>query len=111
MAKAPKIEAVKKEKKRSRLSQADVPAYSIENALRVSFAIAENYGSHPSSPLEVASAMNILPKSSQFRMLSGSAIAYGLTDGGAQSTEIALTQLGKRITKPQAEGDDLAAKR
>ncbi len=101
----------KNEKKRSRLSQADVPAYSIEHALRVPFSIANNYGSDPSTPLEVASGMNVLPRSSQFRMLSGSAIAYGLTEGGAQSTEISLTDLGRRVTKPQKEGDDLAAKR
>lgn len=34
-----------------RVSQSDVPAYSLEHALRVPTAIADNYASEPSRPL------------------------------------------------------------
>ncbi|WP_294210733.1 TIR domain-containing protein [uncultured Sphingomonas sp.] len=97
--------------KRVRVSQSDVPAYSLNDTLRVAMAIAENYASAPTKPLDVAAAMNLAPNSSHFRMLTGSAIAYGLTTGGYNASEIALTPLCMRIISPLEEGDDLAAKR
>ena len=59
----------KEGKRRSKISQSDVPAYSIEHALRVPLAIAENYASKPTKPFDVAAAMSLLPNSTQFRML------------------------------------------
>lgn len=97
--------------KRSRISQTDVPAYSLEHALRIPTAIAENYASKPTKPFDVAAAMNLLPGSSQFKMLTGASIAYGLTEGGYNAAEIQLTALSKRVLRPLAEGDDLEAKR
>ncbi|WP_040433193.1 hypothetical protein [Chlorobium ferrooxidans] len=98
-------------KNKQRLNQSDVPAYSLEHALRVPSALFENYACKSTKPIDVAAAMDLLPTSSQFRMLTGSAIAYGLTDGGAQSQEIGLTDLSKKILQPLEEGQDLAAKR
>lgn len=103
-----KIEAKTKKK---RVSQTDVPAYSLEHALRVPTAIADNYASEPSRPLEVAAAMNVSPTSGPFKMLTGASIAYGLTNGGYNASEIELTPLAKRILSPLIEGDDLVAKR
>ena len=98
-------------KNKKRLNQSDVPAYSLEHAMRVPVAVFENYAGGPSKPIDVAAAMDLLPTSSQFRMLTGSAIAYGLTEGGAQSQEIALTDLANKILQPLEEGIDLIAKR
>jgi hypothetical protein len=97
--------------KRSRLSQEDVPSYSLEQALRVPRAIAENYAYAPTRPLNIAGAMRMTPSSGPFRMLTGAAVAYGLTTGASKSPEIGLTPLGMRIVRPTQEGDDLAAKR
>lgn len=97
--------------KQVRVSQSDVPAYSLDDALRVAGAIADNYAGKPSKPLDVAAAMNLAPKSSHFRMLTGSAIAYGLTTGGYNAVEIALTPLANRILSPLEVGDDVKAKR
>ncbi|OYZ16578.1 MAG: hypothetical protein B7Y35_01165 [Sphingomonadales bacterium 28-64-96] len=97
--------------KRVRISQAEVPAYSLDEALRVASAIADNYASQPTKPLEVAAAMNLAPGSSHFKMLTGAAIAYGLTTGGYNAVEIGLTQMAERILRPLEEGDDLIAKR
>jgi predicted nucleotide-binding protein len=95
--------------KRSRISQADIPAISLEKALRIPRSIAENYASHPTRPLDVASALGVQPSSGGFRMECGAAIGYGLTDGGPNAPEIALTQLGKRIVTPTEIDDDRRA--
>ena len=55
--------------------------------------------------------MNVQPSSGPFRSLCGSALAYGLTEGSYSASEIKLTQLGRRVTRPKVEDDDLAAKR
>ncbi|WP_088319571.1 hypothetical protein [Kineosporia sp. R_H_3] len=84
---------------------------SLEQALRVPRAIAENYAFQPTRPLNVAGAVGMSPSSGTFRMITGASIAYGLTAGAAQAPEIGLTALGKRIVRPTTEGDDVAAKR
>jgi hypothetical protein len=97
--------------KRPRLSQEDVPGYSLEQALRVARAIADNYAYKPTRPMHVASAMKMTPTSGPFRGITGASIAYGLTSGGAQGGEIAISPLGMRVVRPTTEGDDVAAKR
>lgn len=69
MAESPKA-------KRVQVSQADVPAYALDDALRVAVAIVENYASAPTKPLEVAAAMNLAPASSYFK--NANRISYRL---------------------------------
>lgn len=95
----------------ARVSQTDVPTYSLEHALRVPTAIAENYASKPTRPLDVAAAMNLSPTSSGFKMLTGASIAYGLTEGGYNAGEIQLTALSKKILRPLEEGQDIEGKK
>lgn len=99
------------EPKRDRMSQVDVPRYSLDAAIRVPRAIADNYGSSAVTPLQLAAALDMSPSSGPFRSLCGAAIAYGLTDGGYNAQQIELQSLGRRITKPLAENDDQQAKR
>lgn len=96
---------------RAYVSQEDVPAYSLTEALRVPQAIIDHYGSGATAPIDVASALNLQPGSSIFRMLCGAALAYGLTDASAKAVSISPTDLAKRILSPLAEGDELLAKR
>ncbi|MCD6725749.1 MAG: nucleotide-binding protein [Solirubrobacteraceae bacterium] len=98
-------------KRASRVSQADVPRHTIDEALRVARALAEQYGKQPARPIDVAAAMGMLPTSGTFRTITGASVAYGFTEGGAQADQIALTDLGRRVVAPTEEGDDLAAKR
>lgn len=98
-------------KRRKYLSQTDVPAYGLEQALRVPVAIATEHGKQPTRPLLVAQAMELTPSASRFRMLCGAAIAYGLTQGGSNAKVIELTPLGQRIVAPTEEGDDEVAMR
>jgi hypothetical protein len=99
------------EKKRTKISQADIPAYSLTQALRVAEALHRDFGKDPAKPLRVAESMKLSPSSSGFRMLTGAAIAFGLTEGGYNAAAISLTPLARRILAPKAEGDDLLAKR
>lgn len=111
MAKKAVEEDTAAKRKRGYLSQTDVPGYPLQQALRVPQAIADNYGKAPTKPLRVAQAMGMTPTSGPFRGLTGAAIAYGLTEGGSNSDQIAISPLGRRIVSPTKEGDDVLAMR
>ncbi len=100
-----------KNRRQVKVRQSDVPRHTIDEALRVARAIADQYGKQPTRPLEVAKAMGMAPTTGKFETLTGASIAYGFTEGGSRADLIAITDLGRRVIAPQAEGDDLAAKR
>ena len=97
--------------KRGYLKQSDVPAASLDEALRVAGAILEHYAAKPTAPLYVAKALNIDPQGRQLKLLTGASIAFGLTEGGAQAEAITVTDAAKRILRPTEEGEDLAERR
>src|ERR1700728_3240970 len=97
--------------KRTYVKQQDVPSASLDEALRLPHAVFDHYAGKPTSPLYVAKALNVDPKGSQFKVLSGAAIAFGLIDGGAQAATIGVTDLARRILRPKEENADLLAKR
>ena len=97
--------------KRTYLKQQDVPSASLDEALRLPQAVFDHYAGKPTSPLYVAKALNVDPKGSQFKVLSGAAIAFGLIDGGAQAATIGVTELARRILRPKEENADQLAKR
>src|SRR5438128_521872 len=86
--------------KRTYLKQSDVPSASLDESLRVPQAILDHYAGRPTSPLYVAKALNVDPKGSQLKVLSGAAIAFGLVEGGAQAAAISVTDLTRRILRP-----------
>jgi predicted nucleotide-binding protein len=55
--------------------------------------------------------MEISPTSSAWPSITGSAVAYGITEGGYNANVISMTPLGRRLVAPEAEGDDVAARR
>lgn len=97
--------------KRVYLKQSDVPAAGLEEALRVPEAILEHYAGRPTSPLHLAKALNVDPKGSQLKVLTGAAMAFGLTDGGAQANAISVSDLAKRILRPKTEEAPQIARR
>jgi hypothetical protein len=101
----------KKSKRRAPVKQTDIPSVDLEQALRIPKAITDNYASKPTTPLNVAAALEMQPTSGPFKMLCGAAIAYGLTNGGYNASQIEVTPLATRIVRPKKEGDDLVAKR
>src|SRR4051794_14214664 len=82
---------------RTRVSQTDVPAHSLTQAIRVPQTIADNFALQGTKPLLVAQGMNSQPTSGTFRMLCGASIAYGLTQGGYNAPAITLTDIGRRV--------------
>jgi hypothetical protein len=50
-------------------------------------------------------------QSSNWPAVTGSAVAYGLTDGANSASQIALTALGRRLVAPEEEGADIVARR
>ncbi|MEJ2673568.1 MAG: hypothetical protein P8168_15540, partial [Deltaproteobacteria bacterium] len=94
---------------RIKLSQKDFPQISIESALRIAQAIWDHFAGKGAPPHDIAMAIGMAPTSGTWRNLCGSSIAYGLTEGGYNSNEIILTELGRRIVAPTQEGDDSKA--
>ncbi len=97
--------------KRSYLKQSDVPAASLDEALRVPEALLDHYAGGPTVPLHLAKALNVDPGGSQFKLLTGASIAFGLTEGGAQATSVQVTDLARQILRPTGEGQAERAKR
>jgi hypothetical protein len=107
-----KIEAAKPASKpRPYLKQTDVPEFSLDEALRIPAVISEQFGGHPTSPTDVALALDLLPQGRHFKQLSGAAVAYRVIDGGSQAAEMSISDLGRRIVAPLEEGDDVSARR
>ena len=94
------------DKKQSRVSQSDIPRYSLEKAIGVAKVISDDYGGGETAPHRVAEALAMSPTSSSWQILSGSAVAYGLTEGAYNAKTIKLTDLGKKIVSPTEEGLD-----
>ncbi len=97
--------------RKSIIRQSDIPSCSIEEALKISNAIADQYAYKPVTPLKVAAALNVQPTTGTFRMLCGASSAYGLTKGSYNSELIELDELGLKIVKPLEEDSELLAKR
>lgn len=95
--------------RRARLSQADVPSLTVQQALRIPEALRDAYAKQPATPLQVGQALEMTHTAGPFRSLSGAAVAYGLTEGAAQADKISLTSLGRRVVAPTVEGDDKLA--
>lgn len=97
--------------KRGRVSQSDVPRHTLAEALRIVQVLNDQFAKRPTKPYYVADALGISPNSSRFRTLTGAGVAYGLTTGAYNASEIGLTDLGRRAVAPTQEGDDLNAQR
>jgi predicted nucleotide-binding protein with TIR-like domain len=114
---AKKSSAASKEKsgkpaaKRTYYKQSDFPLTSLQQAQKIASAIVDNFAGDGGSPPDIALALGISPTSSSWQALTGAAIAYGLIDGGWNANTTKLTPLGKRLVAPEAEGEDLAARR
>jgi predicted nucleotide-binding protein len=100
-----------KKGRRKAVPQTDIPNHSLTEARRVPQALADHFAKGPATPLDVAIAMDMSLKGGAFKNLTGSAVAFGLTEGAAQSKQIDLTPLGRRVVAPTEEGDDDAALR
>ena len=97
--------------KRTYYKQSDFPLTSLQQAQKIASAIVDNFAGDGGSPPDVALALGISPTSSGWQALTGAAIAYGLIDGGWNAGTMKLTPLGRKLVAPEAEGEDLTARR
>jgi hypothetical protein len=98
------------DRKRAYVSQVVVPKCTLRDALTLPQALTDYFGGGPTPPHQLAVALRKSPTSSVWQSLTGAAIAYGLTVGGVNARQIALTELGQRATAPTEEGDDVKAR-
>jgi predicted nucleotide-binding protein len=108
---AKKTVKASKTEKRTKLSQTDLPLHDLESSLKIAKCLWDNFAGKEERPLQIAAALNISPASSGWRTLTGSAIAYGITDGGYNAEVIRLTELGRRLVSPLNDGDDALARK
>lgn len=97
--------------KRPKLMQSAIPSGSLDEALRVARAVYSAAGTASATPFDVAQQLDLTPGAGRWRELSGTAIAFGLVEGGAQADSMRLTSLGRRAVAPTEEGDDATALR
>jgi predicted nucleotide-binding protein len=97
--------------KRVYFKQSDFPQVILQEAQKIATALINDFGGKEGSPPDVALAAKISPTSSTWPTITGSSIAYGLSEGGVNAAVIKLTELGKRLVAPESEGEDLAARR
>ena len=97
--------------KRPYYKQSDFPLASLQQAQKIASAIVDNFAGVGGSPPDVALALGISPTSSAWPALTGAAIAYGLIDGGWNANTMKLTALGRKLVAPEAEGEDVTARR
>jgi predicted nucleotide-binding protein len=105
MAKKPTTKArVKASPKRQETpaSRRKFPHHTLEEALPLAQAIADEVAGKPMNRLLLADALGLKPSSSNFRDLLSSAYKYSLTDGTEKSDAIGLTEdIGKPATQRQ----------
>lgn len=90
----------KKGRKKSK-PQRSFPLYSIESALVVAQAIAQNNAGNPWGSEQIATALEIGAKSPNLYYLTAASRDYGFTTGTSRSKEIELTPLGRKIVFPE----------
>jgi hypothetical protein len=106
-----KTQPAKSDEKRVYFKQVDFPQATLQQAQRIASALVDNFAGDSGSPPDVALSLGISPTSSGWQTLSGASVAYGLTDGGINANIMKLTSLGKKLVAPEAEGEDVAARR
>jgi predicted nucleotide-binding protein len=101
----------KAEQKRVFFKQSDFPLTTLQDAQRIATALIRDFGGTEGSPPDIALSAGISPTSSSWSTITGSSIAYGLTEGGVNAAVIKLTELGRKLVAPESEGEDIAARR
>jgi len=101
----------KVEPKRVYFKQSDFPLATLQDAQRIATALIKDFGGKEGSPPDIALSAGISPTSSSWSTITGSSIAYGLTDGGINAGVIKLTELGRKLVAPESEGEDITARR
>lgn len=97
--------------RRAQVSQTDLPNFTLEQAGRIPQGLWDDFAGKGAEPHQLALSLDLSPTSSNWRMLCGASIAYGLTNGGYAASSIDLTDVGRKLIAPLHEGDDADARK
>jgi hypothetical protein len=86
------------------------PRRTLEQALRVPTALREMNGGNPWPPSQVAAALGVGAKTTNFFYITAASRDYGFTTGTRETAEIALTDLGRLSVFPQSDAEERDAK-
>jgi hypothetical protein len=84
------------------MPQRTFPAKTLEQALRVPQALKDKNGGNAWPPTEVAAALGLGGNGGNFYYVAASSRDYGLTTGSRETSEIALTELGRSAVYPSS---------
>lgn len=79
------------------LQRRPYPRVSLEDALRIPFALKDKNGGNPWPPADVAAAVNLSHKNPDFFYLAAASRDFGFTEGSRDSEQIALTEFGRDV--------------
>ena len=91
-------------------SRREFPRFTLAKALEIPAALKEKNAGNPWDPKEVARAVDISQKSTNFLFLVNSARDYGLIEGAARGGSISLTDLGRQAIYPESPEEEQRAK-
>jgi predicted nucleotide-binding protein len=83
--------------------KSDFPKHALEEALGVAEGLETANAGQPLPPIEVASALDMSPGSSDFRVILSSSIKYGLTSGSFNSERVSLEEQGRNIVEATSD--------
>lgn len=87
------------------------PRVALEEAVRIPVILKEKNGGNPWSPDEIASALSMSKATSSFFYVVAASRDFGFTEGGRDSSEIALTDFGRDVVYAPSSDTELKLKR
>lgn len=81
------------------------PRRTLEQALRVPESVQRHNAGNPWAPDQIAKALGVGPKGSNFFYIAAASRDYELTEGGRDAAQISLTDLGRTVVAPQSPSD------
>jgi len=82
------------------------PRVTLEQALRIPFALKEKNGGNPWPPAEVAAAVALSHKNPDFFYMAAASRDFGLTEGSRDSEQISLTEFGRGVVYPRSKEEE-----
>jgi hypothetical protein len=87
--------------------QRPFPRETLEDALRVPYALKEKNGGNPWPPADVASAVGLSKANPTFFYIAAASRDFGMTEGSRDSAQIALTPFGRELVYATSKAEEL----
>lgn len=87
------------------------PQVPLERAITVAQQLKAKNGGNPWATEDVAAAVGLGAKTNEFYYLTAASRDFGLTEGTRNTTQISLTELGRKLVYARTADEELAAKK